>query len=181
MSLASSWLTGRPTGGQTRRGESFRTRRLVGKPILPGTHLDDHGLAFLKSPPDPAGGVERPAAFGDLGPGCVGQADRRVRVGRDGDLEAELPVYEFPRRGAPAVQRLERGASIRGAAARLRLDADVLVAGLFRVGLEAGHDAVEPLADGPAGVVIERVHPRILKAAVRLDAVPAFPDRRRAH
>src|SRR3989304_5332068 len=144
MSLASSWLTGRSTSGETRRGESFRTRRLVGKPILPGSHLDDHGLAFLKRPPDPAGGVERPAAFGDLGQGCVGQADRRVRVGRDGGVEAEFPVYEFPRRGGHAVHRLERGASIREAAARLRLDADVLVAGLFRVGLAAGPAAGEP-------------------------------------
>src|SRR3990172_4741304 len=142
MSLASSWLTGRSTSGETRRGESFRTRRGVGKPILPGPHLDDHGLAFLKSPPDPAGGVEGPAAFGDPGQGCVGQADRRVRVGRDGGVEAELPVYEFPPPRCHAVHRVERGASVRQAAARLRLDADVLLAGLFRLRLYAGHDAV---------------------------------------
>src|SRR5207253_10983539 len=48
------------------------------------------------------------------------------------------------------------------------------------VELNACNDAVDPFADCAVGVVVEGIHPRILKTAVGLDAVPSFPDRRGA-
>src|SRR5690606_37478172 len=40
--------------------------------------------------------------------------------------------------------------------------------------------AVHPIADRAVGVVVERIHAVVLKAAIRFDAVPALPDRCRA-
>ena len=57
----------------------------------------------------------------------------------------------------------------------------MLVARRVRIDLDARHHAVQPLPDRPIGIVVERVHARVLKAPVRLDPVPALPDCRRPH
>src|SRR2546430_10728458 len=59
-------------------------------------------------------------------------------------------------------------------------DEHVLVSGSLRIDLDAGDRIVQPRAHGAVRVMVERVHVWILKARVRLLAVPALPDRRRA-
>jgi hypothetical protein len=70
---------------------------LVGKPILPGANLYDHCLAQLIRPYDAIGSVESLTAFCDMGQLRVRQADRRVCVGRNRDVELELFVPKLPR------------------------------------------------------------------------------------
>src|SRR5690606_10940050 len=80
----------------------------------------------------------------------------------------------------PAIHRVEAGVDVAQLSAGLGLNMEALIARRSRVHLDPRHNAVQPLADGAIGVVVERVHTGILKAAIRLDAVPALPDRRSA-
>ncbi len=56
----------------------------------------------------------------------------------------------------------------------------MLVAGPFRIDLDACHHPVHPVAYRAVRIVVEGIHARILKRAVGFDSVPALPYRRGA-
>ena len=108
------------------------------------------------------------------------QAYRGRRIRRDLDGYGQLAVRDFPAGRHAAVQALDRSVREGQPTARLRLNQNMFVTGVALVELNACNDAVDPFADCAVGVVVEGIHPRILKTAVGLDAVPSFPDRRGA-
>ena len=67
-------------------------RSLVREPIPSGAHLDDHCIAVLIEPSYSVGNIYRVTTLCYVGQGSTWKADGRVRVGRDGDIETELPI-----------------------------------------------------------------------------------------
>src|SRR5436305_14655982 len=97
-----------------------------------------------------------------------------VRWNDNCPVEAILP--DLPGRTEFAVERFEGGAGF-GQAAAFRLHAEdaVLVSGLRGIDVDARDGVVHPRADRSIGVMIERVHTGVLKAAIFRPAVPALP------
>ena len=71
-------------------------------------------------------------------------------------------------------------ADVLQAPARAGVDDDALEARRLRIGVDAGHKAKHPLADRAQGIVVERVHPRILEPLIFRPAIPTLPDGRGA-
>ena len=66
------------------------------------------------------------------------------------------------------------------ATAGMRLQKNVFVARNGLIEFDPRHNAIHPIANRSVGVMIEGIHRRALKTAVRLDAVPTLPDGRGA-
>src|SRR5438067_1286853 len=154
--------------------------RHVHEPVPSGPDFDNHRVPRLSRAADPGGFAEWCSTLRHALQGGVGQTRRGGGVRWYGHLEGELPIPELPRGGDRPVHRVQAGANLCETAARLRPDEHVLVSGSLRVDLDSRDRVVQPCAHGAVRVMVERVHVWILKARVRLLAVPALPDRRRA-
>ena len=105
---------------------------------------------------------------------------RRHRVRRHDELQVKFAVLHRPAAGEFAEEGLQLRRRAGQPAARLRADDAVLVARLARVDAETGDGGIEPLADRAVGVMVERIHPRILETFFLRPAVPPLPDGGRA-
>src|SRR5256884_466749 len=157
-----------------------RTHSHAFKDILTGADVNNHGVAGLPRAENIRAARERFLSFRDLLEFGFRQAYRGRRIRRNLDGDGQLAVRDFPARRHAAVQALDRSVREGQPTARLRLNQNMFVTGVALVELNACNDAVDPFADCAVGVVVEGIHPRILKTAVGLDAVPSFPDRRGA-
>src|SRR5260221_8391067 len=144
----------------------------IGRTVLAGADVHGHDRPVLFGCPEPVARGEGFAPLGHGGQLRSGQPHRRPGVGRDLHGQLERSVLERPGGAHLAVRRLVAGRNARETPAWSRLDEDVLVTGSAFVDLDAGHDPVHPPADGPVGVVVERVHPRVRERAAGLLTVP---------
>src|SRR4051812_14085734 len=86
----------------------------------------------------------------------------------------------FPVANDAAMRRIVAGARPLQASTRLRAQEDVLKAYRKRILRYSSHYRVHPFADGAEGVVVERVHSRILESLFDRVPIPALPDRGRS-
>ena len=126
-------------------------------------------------------GIVRSGLAG-LGVGGIGQGhiDGGGGIGGESDIQCERIGSGFPSGDDLAVDGIVFALGPRHPSAGTRLNDGVFITGVFRVGIDSGHVAVNPLADCAQGVMVERVHAGILEAPAFDPAVPSFPDRRRA-
>ena len=97
-----------------------------------------------------------------------------LRVGRDHDLDLNLPRLDRPLALGQTIRRDVSCASVCETIARARPDVQVAIPRLGRC--KAAHRAVQPVGNGSQGIVVERGHLAGIDRSVRAQAVPALPD-----
>src|SRR6185503_9829964 len=146
--------------------------------ILSGADLHDHGVAILPGTRDAIAIRQALPTFSNVRQLRLWQTDCRAGVGGHFNCQFEFAVPYHPSGTDFAIRSLVAGFDARKSSAWLRLNQNVFVAGRSRINVDARHHAIHPFTNRAVGIVVERIHPHILKRAVRLLAIPPFPDRR---
>lgn len=100
--------------------------------------------------------------------------DRRS-VGRNFHIHRDFPVPAGNSACHRPVHGFIAGLHLRQAAGQRRADQNLLISRSDQI--DACHFPVQPVADGPVGIVIQRIHAGSVKTAVRQDGIPSLPDR----
>src|SRR5690606_19636224 len=58
---------------------------------------------------------------------------------------------------------------------------DLFISSLLLIRVKPCHHPVHPVSDGAIGVVVKRVHPRRLEAAIGFNSIPSFPNSSGTH
>jgi len=92
------------------------------------------------------------------------------------DVQREGAAVDAPGAGDRAAEGVVVGGGGGQPAAGPGMDDDVVEAGSLGIDVDSGDVAVEPVADGAEGVVVEGVHAWVLEAVLLGPAIPALPD-----
>src|SRR5690606_32551663 len=136
------------------------------RPVIPGCRRIAHALHMLQ--------CRFPFVY--LLSGRTGKCDCCGSVGGYSNVNRYCTFFDGPAGRHRTVQRLEGCPGVGKPSSGLRRDNDVFISWRISVSFDPGNALVHPVANGAVCIMLTGVHSRSLECAVRLNAIPPFPD-----